>query len=63
VDGGKAPDEPLPPVDGAAEPTGDVVGRLPGRLIVFLFQKDFHPSRCPSDADAAEGRSSSTPWG
>ena len=32
-----------------AEPTGDVVvgGLPPGRLIVFLFQKDFHPSRLP----------------
>ena len=46
---GKAPDEPLPPVDGAAEMQGDVVvgGLPPGRLIVFLFQKDFHPSRLP----------------
>ncbi len=46
---GKAPDEPLPPVDGAGMPQGDVVvgGLPPGRLIVFLFQKDFHPSRLP----------------
>jgi VWFA-related protein len=46
---GRAPDEPLPGVDGATAPAGDVVaGGLPkGRLIVFLFQKDFHPSRLP----------------
>jgi VWFA-related protein len=45
---GKAPDEPLTRVDGS-HPTGDVVvgGLPPGRLIVFLFQKDFHPSRLP----------------
>ena len=44
---GKAPDEPLPRVDGAMAPVGDVVaGGVPkGRLMVFLFQKDFHPSR------------------
>ena len=43
---GRAPDEPLPQPDGAVG-RGDVVaGGLPkGRLIVFLFQKDFHPSR------------------
>jgi VWFA-related protein len=46
---GKAPDEPLPGVGGSAAPAGDVVaGGLPkGRLMVFLFQKDFHPSRLP----------------
>jgi VWFA-related protein len=47
---GKAPDEPLPNVEGAdGLPAGDVVvgGVAPGRLIVFLFQKDFHPSRLP----------------
>ena len=45
---GKAPDEPLPHPEGG-QPTGDVVvgGLQPGRLIVFLFQKDFHPSRLP----------------
>lgn len=46
----KAPDEPLPPVEGGGPaPAGDVVvgGLPPGRLMVFLFQKDFHPSRLP----------------
>ena len=44
---GKAPDEPLARVDGSTTPAGDVIaGGVPkGRLMVFLFQKDFHPSR------------------
>jgi VWFA-related protein len=47
---GKAPGEPLPAAgDGSSPPAAEVVvgGQPPGlgRLIVFLFQKHFHPSR------------------